>query len=55
MFDGLYSKKIIFSYYMCHQTVDLMTELWNTCTYLFLPKLAQAEKNECLTAADQVI
>ena len=44
LFDGLYSKKISFSFYISYPTIDLMTVLWNTSTNLFLPKPAQAEK-----------
>ena len=48
LFDGLVSKKISFSFHICHQTVDLMTELWNICTNLFLPKQAQSEQKRII-------
>ena len=39
MFDGLFSKKISFSYYITHQTA-----YWNISSDMFQLKPAQAEK-----------
>ena len=44
-------RKSQFCYYLSHQTANMKLVLWNICANLFLLKPAQAEINECVTAA----